>query len=260
MLRSCHRNSITLARCCPRLSAARGRPGSVTHCCLLCLSPGGFCPLAVTKELWQADMSRMPPLLSLSHSWEGENLESWSRIWGGGDHHPCLTPHAAHTCTYPSGSISHMAMSSRAPGPYLQPRGTPLSPVGWVLGTAGLQAHPTGMQQPGTTAACPLHGAATIPGCPWPWLGVCRGAQREQGQSAVKMLLPVPVSVATGRGDWLPAGLSPPWCQKWGGIGRILPGHCPASTAPAPPAVLGESTLIAFCFSVFPIIKSLLHP
>lgn len=218
MLRSCHRNSIRLARCCPRLCAARGRLGSGTRCCLLCLSPAGFCPLAVTsKELWQADMSRMPSLLSSSHSWEGENLESWSRIWG------CLTPHAAHSCTYPSSSISPMATSSWAPSPYLQPQGKPLSPVGWVLGTTGLQAHPTGMQQPGTTAACPLHGAAAIPGCPWPWLGVCRGAQREQGQSAVKMLLPVPISVATGSGDWLPAGLSPPRCQKWGGIGCILP-------------------------------------
>lgn len=219
MLRSCHRNSIRLARCCPRLCAARGRLGSSTRCCLLCLSPAGFCPLAVTsKELWQADMSRMPsPLLSLSHSWEGENLESWSRIWGG----PSSMPDPAR-CT-----LLHLPLRLHFTHGHVQlgPRPLPAAP-GYTLVTSGMG--------PGhRRAPSPPHGdaAARDHRCPSPPWGCHSCAPRLpvsmawclQRCSKRKMLLPVPISVATGRGDWLPAGLSPPRCQKWGGIGCILP-------------------------------------
>lgn len=158
MLRSCHRNSITLARCCPRLSAARGRPGSVTHCCLLCLSPGGFCPLAVTsKELWQADMSRMPPLLSLSHSWEGENLESWSRIWGGG---PSSMPDPAR-CTH-----LHLPLRLHFTHGHVQPGPRPLPAApGYALVTSGMgPGHRRAPSPPHRDAAARDH---RCPSPPW---------------------------------------------------------------------------------------------
>lgn len=259
MLRSCHRNSIRLARCCPRLCAARGRLGSGTRCCLLCLSPAGFCPLAVTsKELWQADMSRMPSLLSSSHSWEGENLESWSRIWGG-DHHPCLTPHAAHSCTYPSGSISPMATSSWAPSPYLQ---------GFTLVSSGTgPEHRRAPSPPHGDAAARDHRCLSPPwGCRNPGLPMAMAwclqrCSKRAGPVCSENAAPSAHLCGNWERGLVTSRAEPPTVPKMGGD-RLHPacGHCPASTTPAPPAVLGESTLIAFCFSVSPIIKSLLHP